>query len=89
MTTNTANKTHTPTLVDTDHLAKKFGVTPTTVRRWALNEGCPAIIVGGVYRFDEAEVDRWVQERTRERIRAHGKKQQGQQNGGRSDGQEQ
>lgn len=44
--------------------AEYFKVSTQTIRRWA-KDGCPHIMVGKVFRFDFAEVKKWLEERSK------------------------
>jgi len=41
-------------------LARRLSVHPETVRRWVRDDSIPFIRIGGVVRFDTAEVDQWA-----------------------------
>ena len=49
-------------MLDTKTIAEKLGLTANTIVSWA-NEGTiPAYRLGSSWRFDEAEIDAWLED---------------------------
>jgi excisionase family DNA binding protein len=40
-------------------IAEHYNVSVRTIRNW-VKKGMPVVVVGGVHRFDLAEVDKWI-----------------------------
>ena len=49
--------------VDTQAIADAFAVSARSVINWAVNDGCPHLKAGGVYRFYLSEVMAWARAR--------------------------
>lgn len=48
-------------LVGRKELAEKFGVTLRTLDRWRNDKKMPFIKIGGTYKFDLEQIEKWIQ----------------------------
>jgi excisionase family DNA binding protein len=52
-------------LLDVDDLAKYLKLQKQTIYNWLNKRKIPGIKIGGVWRFDKTEVDRWLKSQVR------------------------
>lgn len=68
--------TNSPTvmkkLMDVDDLAKYLKLKKQTIYNWLNQRKISGIKIGGVWRFDRAEVDRWLKSQSRQARKNNG-----------------
>lgn len=52
-------------LLDVDDLAKYLKLKKQTIYNWLNQRKISGIKIGGVWRFDKAEIDKWLQSQAR------------------------
>jgi len=52
-------------LLDVDDLAKYLKLKKQTIYNWLNQRKISGIKIGGVWRFDKAEIDKWLRSKTR------------------------
>lgn len=56
------------TLLDVDDLAKYLKLQKQTIYNWLNQRKISGMKVGGVWRFDKQEIDRWLRSRARKAV---------------------
>lgn len=55
-------------LLSKEDVADQFGVSPHTVRKMAYERRIPFVKIGGSLRFDQRDVDRYIEQHTTEAV---------------------
>jgi PTS system nitrogen regulatory IIA component len=51
-------------MLNKKEVAKKLGVSETTIKRWMKDRKIPYYLLNGIVRFDEQKIDMWVERKS-------------------------